>query len=935
MTPTLTSIPNLRLFPGIPLWSALFLLFFSLGSAQAQDCSVSALTDTATSRDTQLTVNCPDAPFFKLSESPDFKESADTGVAVSIDYIDPMGEYADVSIRYPGGTDGGNAIPFSVTETTREVRVLAVLFNFGDGSLNPPAYATPQWVEKLVFSGDHDGRGLPNSIKAHIEQNSYGKTKISGEVYPTWVNISSIEKYRDLNLTPTPDHQFADEIVTQLVETDPGFFDGKDFDFLIALTPGGLHATGLNDYQIYSNWPDPHGIFEGWAMFDIPVDSNSQVYDTISNENRISSTETIVVPRYNPYFVEGVWLASDTAHTGTNYYTGGRVRYDVANPNYFAHFIELGIPLPTADTEVVISYYPRANIRLTDEQMALAPPDTLPETFNNGHMMHELYHGMGWLLTPNGQTIGDLYHNPQQLIEPYDLMASGAWNNVEVGDIRYYVPGNLSAYSKVNLDIVHPFTLQYGENEIGVRLYRAEEGDFANTNNKVKVIKVPLHPPTDSGYRMLVGYPEVEMPFGGEEYLLLEWRYGGELENGAYNFDEALPHEGLMTYRVIEGDPYSHGNMNQNSVRVIDATPAVFPIETLEEFRLEEAYSLESSAAPFGDVSGVYEYVAAAARNWKAGNTTYADFLLSPGSGSKTIYARFMDLNGQVVSESSVMIDLVEEQNTAPVADAGDDQTLIDNGDSLEWVALDGGLSYDPDGTVVDYQWYKGGTMIAEGVAPQVSLELGTHIIELIVYDDLGANDSSEVQVTILADNMVPVADAGGDIAVTDADMDDAESVFLDGSNSFDADGAIVSYDWYEGDIHLAHGASATVRFGLGSHHVTLSVTDDDGQISSDSLVVEIVEGGLPTPAGLTVTLAGSTVSLSWSDNGGIGDGFYIERGTKVKNKIVYSRVAQTNANMMTYDETLPAGSYYFRVQAFGTHTVSDYSNPVQVRVKR
>jgi hypothetical protein len=127
----------------------------------------------------------------------------------------------------------------------------------------------------LVFGGDHDGRVLANSIKAHIEQNTYGTVAVSGEVYPTWVEVSSIETYRDLNLTPTPDRRFAEEIVQRLVETDPDFFAGKDFDFLIALTPGGLMATTLCGDRIYSSWPDLHGIFEGWAMFDIPIDSNS------------------------------------------------------------------------------------------------------------------------------------------------------------------------------------------------------------------------------------------------------------------------------------------------------------------------------------------------------------------------------------------------------------------------------------------------------------------------------------------------------------------------------------------------------------------------------------------------------------------------------------------------------------------------------------
>jgi hypothetical protein len=321
------------------LGAAALLAAFTTKAARAQDCSVSARDETAVSRRIQLDLNCPNAPFFKLSESPDYGETAETGVTVTIDNIDPLGEYADISVFYPNGTAGENATLFAVTETVREVRILAVLFTTGDGALPPPSYATPAWVDKLVFGSDHDGRGLANSIKAHIEQNTYGTVLVSGEVYPTWVEVSPLEVYRDLSLSPASDRKFAEDIVQRLVETDPGFFTGKDFDFLIALTPGGLKATALQPYSFYTQWPDMHGIFEGYAMYDIPIVSNSPLYDTIYNELRTSATNTMVIPLYNPRSVEGVWLASDTAHEGINYLTGGSVRYDTANPNLFAHFI--------------------------------------------------------------------------------------------------------------------------------------------------------------------------------------------------------------------------------------------------------------------------------------------------------------------------------------------------------------------------------------------------------------------------------------------------------------------------------------------------------------------------------------------------------------------------------------------------------------------
>jgi len=836
-------------------------------AAQAQECTVSAQTDIFSTRDIQLDITCPNAPFFKLSESPDFNESPETGVVVTIDNIDPLGEYADVSIKYPNGTAGGNAVPFSVTDTTREVRILAVLFNFSEGALTPPAYATPAWVEKLLFSGGHDGRGLANSIKAHIEQNTYGTVTVTGEVYPKWVDVGSIETYRDLNLPTTSDRKFAEKISQYLVENDPGFLTGKDFDFLIALTPGGLMATTLREYQLYSEWPDPYGLFKGWAMFDIPIDSGSQLYATVYDEQQVSRTSTMVVPRYNPYSVEGVWLTTDPGHTGVNYFTGGKVRYDPANPNFFAHFIELGTPLPSPNTEVIITYYPRAYIRLDDEQMALAPPDTMPETRTFALMMHELYHGMGWLLTPGGQAIFDLYQTPQELIGPYGLMSDGTWNIYKIGEDRYYIPGNLSAYSRVKLDMVRPYTVQYGENEIGIRLYKAEEGDFTNTNSRIKVIKVPLHPVADIGYWQLVEYPDMGVVFGGEEYLLLEWRKTGELENSVYNFDVALPHEGLLIYRAMEGDPDSrHGDNYQNVVRIADATPAfdAFPFDNWMAFWMEDFFSLEESPAPLGHASGVYSYVAGSAWNWKADETTIADFQFSPGDGQKTIYAKFMDLNGQLVGQTSLSLILSENVNTPPMADAGSDQTVSEEAGQGALVTLDGSRSSDPDGTVVDYAWYEGSSLIASGMTAEVSLEVGLHTITLVVRDDQGAVGSSEVTVTVLAADVPPVADAGDDVTV------------------------------------------------------------------------EVSEGGtFPAPSGLTIVIDGDQVTLAWSYNGGNEAGFYIERGEKVRGTVTFARIADTWFDQTYYDDAPAAGTYYYRVQAFNSNAVSDYSETVSVRVKK
>ena len=88
--------------------------------------------------------------------------------------------------------------------------------------------------------------------------------------------------------------------------------------------------------------------------------------------------------------------------------------------------------------------------------------------------------------------------------------------------------------------------------------------------------------------------------------------------------------------------------------------------------------------------------------------------------------------------------------NQPPIANAGQDQTVIDtNGDGYEQVVLDGSASTDPDGTIVGYVWTENGSQIATGKNPAVSLSSGQHTITLTITDDGGLADSDTVTITV------------------------------------------------------------------------------------------------------------------------------------------------------------------------------------------
>jgi len=147
------------------------------------------------------------------------------------------------------------------------------------------------------------------------------------------------------------------------------------------------------------------------------------------------------------------------------------------------------------------------------------------------------------------------------------------------------------------------------------------------------------------------------------------------------------------------------------------------------------------------------------------------------------------------------------------------------------------------------YSWTWDGGSTA-GVSPAIVLPRGTTIITLVVND--GTVDSEPDQVSITVLNSPPVANAGPDQTV-EAMSSAGALVTLDGSGSADPDSTpgtnddIVSFQWYEGTVFLGSGEILIHTFQLGSHVVTLRVTDTAGEIDEDELIITVADTTAPT----------------------------------------------------------------------------------------
>ena len=324
-------------------------------------------------------------------------------------------------------------------------------------------------------------------------------------------------------------------------------------------------------------------------------------------------------------------------------------------------------------------------------------------------------------------------------------------------------------------------------------------------------------------------------------------------------------------------------------------------------------------------------------------------------AGEDLVFELTVTDNDNLSSTDTVSVtinDIAEPQ--APIVDAGTDQS-VDEGAA---VTLDGTGSYDPDGSIQTYSWTQssgpavslsGASSSTPGfTAPEVSAAGATLLFQLTVTDNDDMVNSSTTSVTVNDLFLLnPPANlstsvTGAVVSLSWVDTSNSEESFeieratkVKGKYRFAQIGtAAANATGFQDDV----GSPGTYKYqvravapsqGLSSgysNEVQARVESTDTGGGGDSLVA---------PSNLIATVQGSSVTISWQDNSTNEIGFTIERGLRVKGRTNYNFSNDVGASISTYTETVDAGSYSYRVQAYiDSNTTSAYSNSANVRVK-
>ncbi len=196
-------------------------------------------------------------------------------------------------------------------------------------------------------------------------------------------------------------------------------------------------------------------------------------------------------------------------------------------------------------------------------------------------------------------------------------------------------------------------------------------------------------------------------------------------------------------------------------------------------------------------------------------------------------------------SASSPITVTVSTNNSAPVADAGPDQSVTVAGTTVHL----GGDSYDPDGDPITYSWSilskpaGSSATLSDPTSPTPTFLAdvsGDYIIQLLVSDPWVSSAPDTMEVSF--GNLKPVANAGTGLAVGVG-----TAVSLDGSGSSDPNGDPITYRW--SFAYKPTGSTTTLNAPAifnpafipdlpGTYVVSLIV--NDGTVDSDPSTITI-----------------------------------------------------------------------------------------------
>lgn len=212
---------------------------------------------------------------------------------------------------------------------------------------------------------------------------------------------------------------------------------------------------------------------------------------------------------------------------------------------------------------------------------------------------------------------------------------------------------------------------------------------------------------------------------------------------------------------------------------------------------------------------------------------------IAEGTGGKVFSALSA---ADVVQE---VLSAIETSTKSPIAYAGG----FYSGSVGSPITFYASGSFDPDGTIVSYEWDwdHDGTYDETATSPSINHTWNVGFkgtVRLQVTDNEGLMAVDVATVEIISSNRSPVAKAGSD-QVIECTSPVGTSTILDGSGSYDPDGNPLTYVW-DGPFGIVSSVNPAVTLPLGASMITLTVNDGQFNSTPDSVNIVVQDTILP-----------------------------------------------------------------------------------------
>ena len=196
------------------------------------------------------------------------------------------------------------------------------------------------------------------------------------------------------------------------------------------------------------------------------------------------------------------------------------------------------------------------------------------------------------------------------------------------------------------------------------------------------------------------------------------------------------------------------------------------------------------------------------------------------------------------------------------------------SGNSPLTITFNASDSYDPDGTIMTYEWGFGDGTEGTGATPThtfTTTTVRTFTVTLTVTDNSGATGTATQSIEVLPAGSTGSNPPTARFSAKPSYGNSPLTVQFDASLSYDADGTISVYAWDFGDGSTGAGETISHTFtatATSNITVTLTVTDDTGSTGSTSLVVTVMVPVIVPTDGPTASFTKSDpVTVYHSDN--------------------------------------------------------------------